>query len=103
MGATNRSAEVKVDVPTSWKRAGKSACPPTRAIRTTPSSSGCAQRLKHRAREFRKLVQDEHSAVRERTGMYLESCLDRRTPERVNLLAGATHERQTALPLPNGE
>src|SRR4029453_2273371 len=35
--------------------------------------------------------------------MYLESCLDRRPPERVNLLAGATHERQTALPLPNGE
>ena len=27
-------------VPTSWKRAGNSACPPTRAIATTPSSSG---------------------------------------------------------------
>jgi hypothetical protein len=40
-GRTAAGRSERLIVPTSWNRAGKSACPPTRATATTPSSSGC--------------------------------------------------------------
>ena len=53
-------------VPTSWKLAGKSACPPTRAMATTPSSSGWRSASRTERGELRQLVEQEDTSVRER-------------------------------------
>ena len=53
-------------VPTSWNRAGKSACPPTRATLDDAVLEWLPERLQHRARELGQLVQEEHAEVRER-------------------------------------
>ena len=76
--------------PTSWKRAGNTARPPTRAIADDAVLERLPQRLERGPRELGQLVEHEHTAVRQaRPRQAAGPGRRRRAPQRRRVWCGA--------------